>query len=150
MREVRIVTGVARRADSVLLVASRYANHPKPLWTLPGGRQEEGELASETIKRELQEETGLSARVGALAYASESYDGWTHIANLTFAIEVDGELHIPQNADHIVEAAWVQIRELPTRVKVAVVREPLLAYLSGSAQRYYGFHDAGVTIEWPH
>ena len=36
------------------------------------------------------------------------------------------------------------------RIVVGVVREPLLGYLNGSLnQRYAGFHDAGITIEWP-
>jgi len=30
------------------------------------------------------------------------------------------------------------------------VREPLVAYLEGrSERRYMGYHDAGITIEWP-
>ncbi len=146
---LRIVTGVARREDSVLLVASRYASHPQSLWTLPGGRQEPGELASETVLREVREETGIEASIIELAYVSESYDGATHVVNLTFAIAASGAPHVPQRSDHIVAAEWVAIDELPARMQVAVVREPLLAYLRGSGQRYFGFHEAGVSIRWP-
>jgi ADP-ribose pyrophosphatase YjhB (NUDIX family) len=145
---IRIATGIARRGDAILLVASRYANLSAPLWTLPGGRQEPRELASETVEREVREETNLLARVGELAYASESYDGETHVANLTFAIVVEGEPQVPVGHDHVVAAAWVPIAEIHERMRVAVVREPLLAYLGGSPHRYYGFHDAGVTIRW--
>lgn len=145
---IRIATGIARRGDCILLVASRYANHDQPLWTLPGGRQERDELASETVVREVGEETGLSACVEELAYVSESYDGQTHVSNLVFAISVEGEPHIPAGNDHVVEAAWIPVADIPHRMQVAVVREPLLAYLRGSAQRYYGFHEAGVTIRW--
>lgn len=149
MSEIRIATGIALHDDRVLLVASRYANHVDALWTLPGGRLEPGELAPETVAREVREETGLVAQVGALAYASESYDGATHVVNLTFEMRLEGEPQVPQEADHVVDAAWVPIPKLAERMKIAVVREPLLAYLNGSAQRYYGFHDAGVRIEWP-
>jgi len=145
---IRIVTGIARRGERVLLVASRYANHPAPLWTLPGGRQEPGELASETIVREMQEETGLVARIVEFAYVSESYDGETHVVNLTFEIETDGEPHLPREHDHVAAAEWISIRELERRMTVAVVREPLLAHLRGDSRRYFGFHDAGVTIQW--
>lgn len=148
MSEIRIATGIARHGDSVLLVASRYANHPDPVWTLPGGRQEAGELLNETVEREVREETGLVARVQELAYVSESYDGSTHVINTTFAIEVEGKPKAPQHTDHVNEAAWVPIGELPVRMKIAVTREPLLAYLRGSLQRYVGYHDAGVTIRW--
>jgi 8-oxo-dGTP diphosphatase len=145
---IRIATGIARRGDCVLLVASRYASHDQPLWTLPGGRQEPNELASETVVREVAEETGLVATVEELAYASESYDGATHVSNLVFAISVNGEPCVPAGNDHVVNAAWVSTTDIPDRMKVAVVREPLLAYLRGSRQRYYGFHEAGVTIRW--
>lgn len=145
---IRIATGIARRGEAILLVASRYANHPEPLWTLPGGRQEPRELAAETVAREVREETGLDATVGDLAYASESYDGETHVANLTFIIAVEGEPRAPVGHDHVVAAEWVPIAQLGERMHIAVVRNPLLAYLGGSPCRYYGFHDAGVTIRW--
>jgi ADP-ribose pyrophosphatase YjhB (NUDIX family) len=134
----------------VLLVASRYANHAEPLWNLPGGRQQPGELLAETAIREIREETGLRARIVELAYLSESYDGDTHYLHAAFRVEVEGTLQIPASGDHVVEAAWVPIGELPSRIAVAVVREPLVAYLRGMMpQRYAGYEDAGVTIRWP-
>ena len=43
------------------MVASRYPNHREPLWNLPGGASVPGELLSETVVREVFEETGLRA-----------------------------------------------------------------------------------------
>lgn len=145
---IRIATGIARRGDRILLVASRYANHVEPLWNLPGGRQEPHELATETVAREIREETGLVGTPGALAYASESYDGETHVANLTFVTGVEGDVAATKPGDHVIETAWVPISELHSRMTVAVVREPLLAYLSGARGGYFGYHSAGVTIRW--
>ena len=52
--------------------------------------------------------------------------------------------------DHVVEVAWVPLDEVAQRIVVGVVREPLVAYLRGELpRRYAGYHDAGVTIEWP-
>jgi hypothetical protein len=49
-----------------------------------------------------------------------------------------------------VAVEWVPMEQVAARIVVGVVREPLIAYLGGSlAQRYAGFHDAGITIEWP-
>ena len=85
---VHLATGLAVVDGRVLLVASRYANHAQPLWNLPGGRQQAGELLTETVAREVHEETGLRVRVGSLAYLGESYDGETHYLSACFLIEV--------------------------------------------------------------
>jgi ADP-ribose pyrophosphatase YjhB (NUDIX family) len=160
MNRIHLATGLARDAEGrVLLVASRYANHAEPLWTLPGGRQEPGELLDRTVVREVFEETGLRARVAGLAYMSESYDrsgdAHDHVLNATFLIEVsaDGSDAAPAPqlpADHVAAIAWVPVAAIAERIVVGVVREPLLAYLRGDLpRRYAGFEEAGVTIRWP-
>lgn len=138
-----------RRDDRVLLVASRYPNHANALWNLPGGRQEAGELLAQTAIRELREETGLSGTIRDLCYVSESYDGQTHFINTAFAVDADGEPERPHiEGDHVVEAAWVPVASLAQRIAVPVVREPLLAFLERE-QRYAGYAEAGITIEFP-
>ncbi len=150
MTRIHIATALVRRDDHILLVASRYPNHPQPLWTLPGGRQLPGELLSHTVIRELHEETALTGAVRELCYVSESYDGATHFTNFTFCVEAAGEPVTPQDErDHVVSAQWVPIASLADRLQVAVVREPLLAYLNGTLRRYAGYAEAGVTIEFP-
>lgn len=142
------------------MVASHYLNHHEPIWTLPGGRQVPGELLTETILREVLEETGVHVAPREVAYVSESYDRDRHYLNVTFAVEIvaapvgsgSGERVTVDGgaADHIVAVEWVPLEEVGARMTIAVVREPLLAYLRGSLpRRYAGFHEAGVTIEWP-
>jgi hypothetical protein len=92
----------------------------------------------------------LRARIVELAYLSESYDGETHYLHAAFRVQVEGTLHIPSDGDHVVDAAWVPIADIPSRIAVDVVREPLVAYLRGvMPQRYAGYEEAGVTIRWP-
>ena len=156
MKRIHLATGlIVREHDGkpcVLLVASAYANHASPLWNLPGGRQESGELLAETVVREVFEETGLRVRAGELAYASESYDGNVHVLNVTFRIELlDDAVHaqLPRN-DHVLALDWVPVEKLASRIAVGVVREPLLAYLRDQLpHRYAGYRQAGITIEWP-
>lgn len=149
MTHVHLATGLAMREGNVLLVASHYPNHSQALWNMPGGRQRHGELLTETVVREVFEETGLTATVKRLAYVSESYDGEVHFTNATFEIDVRGTLHRPTD-DHVVDAAWVPIEQCRSRIAIAVVRDPLVAYLEGRLrERYAGFHEAGVTIVFP-
>lgn len=155
MRHVHLATAVCVRDGRVLLVASHYPNHPQPLWNLPGGREQEGELLAETAVRECFEETGYRARVRELAYVSESYDrsDGVHFVNAAFVVDLLDEATVRRamaRDDHVVEVEWVPIDGLASRVVVPVVRDPLLAYLRGKMpQRYAGFADAEITIRWP-
>ncbi len=147
MTRIHLASGLAIQNGAVLLVASSYASHQRPLWNLPGGRQQHDELLSETVVREVHEETGLTACVLRLAYLSESYDGDTHFLSTIFEVETTGTICAPQPNDHVVETQWCALEELPSRLEVAVVREPLLSYLHERTQ-YFGVHDAGITIRW--
>ena len=147
-----LATGIAVQGARLLMVASRYPNQPQPLWNLPGGRQQPGELLEETVIREFLEETSLHVAVRELAYVSESYDEDRHFLNTTFFVEViaGSPFEGTVRGDHVVAMEWVALGDLRERIAVAVVREPLVAFLEGSLnRRYAGYHDAGVRIEWP-
>jgi ADP-ribose pyrophosphatase YjhB (NUDIX family) len=60
-----VAEGIIRQGREVLLVkASRGLT--KGLWSLPGGFLQFGEAPEQTLKRELEEELGVEARVGPL------------------------------------------------------------------------------------
>ena len=147
MKRIHLASGLALRGDTILLVASTYESHHDPLWNLPGGRQEARELLTQTVEREVHEETNLRAIVGELAYVAESYDGERHFTSTVFEIAVEGTLALPKGGDHIIAAQWVPIAALADRLLVRVVREPLLAYLNGTT-RYSGFPKADISIRW--
>ena len=147
---VHLVTGLLERDGALLLVASRYRNHARPLWNLPGGRQAPGELLEAALRREFLEETSLEVRVGGLRYVAESYDleTGTHFLSVAFDVFSDGIARASGDDAHVVDLAWVPRAELVSRIAVPVIREPLLAHLADPEQRYFGFADAGITIEF--
>ena len=147
MTRIHLAHGLARRDNEILLVASTYENHDAPLWNLPGGRQEHGELLQETLVREVLEETGLGARIFSLAYVAESYDGDTHYSSTVFEMGVVGNIFVPHGDDHVVDARWVPLDEIKTLILPRVLREPLLAYLE-NGNRYTGFEKADISIAW--
>ena len=155
---IQLAGGILVCDGRLLMVASRYPNHAEPLWNLPGGRQQPGELLAETVVREFFEETGLRVEARAVAYVSESYDGENHFLNVTFEVAVVGDRGGPpaldfargDTRDHVEAVEWVAVGEVAERIVVGIVREPLAAYLNGSLPlRYAGYPDAGITIEWP-
>lgn len=141
-RIIRVATALLVRSGRVLLVASSYPDHDDPLWFLPGGRPNVGELLHETVLREVHEETGLCARIVGLRYVSESISPkGVHVVNHTFGIEAEGTPHAPKaGTDHIHEVAFVPIPSLRTRLGARVLWEPLFAYLCDALpMRYVGY-----------
>ncbi len=63
---IRVVAAVIRRGDAILV--TRRPDRPgRPgQWEFPGGKVEAGEGAPEALRRELREELGCDAEVGAL------------------------------------------------------------------------------------
>jgi len=102
--------------------------------------------------REFAEETSLAITVDRLLYVAESFDraGGVHVVSTTFAVAVQGEgrPHVPAHDAHVVAVAWVPRERIAERIGTFVIREPLAAYLRGDAHRYYGFTDAGITIDF--
>lgn len=149
-RRIHLATGILERDGALLLAASQYPNQAHPLWNLPGGRQRAGELLEAALRRELLEEATLAVNVGALRYVAESYDRstGTHFVNFAFTIATPGDPRPRPDDAHVVALAWVPYAQLAQWLTVAVVREPLLAHLADPARRYFGFADAGISIEF--
>ena len=52
--------------DGKILICQRTKHQPMPLkWEFPGGKIEEGEQPRDALRRELEEEIGIDARIGS-------------------------------------------------------------------------------------
>ena len=107
----QVVAALILRGDNVLC-CQRTEYQTLPLrWEFPGGKIEAGEEAREALRRELDEELGVQAEIGAkIAQLQHQYQNGNAVELQFFAVErYEGEL---QNRIFR-EIRWVNRRELP-------------------------------------
>lgn len=88
----RVGHGALIENGCLLLAGNAWPQHNALIWTLPGGRCEEGEPAVAAVVREFREETGLAVTVGPLIYVAESQSQRlrTHYLTCAFAVSRQG------------------------------------------------------------
>lgn len=140
---------VVLREEQLLLTRISPRGFPVGYWALPGGGVDHGESPHEAVRRELYEETGLTARSVRLVDIHsihlvdhgrhDAYEDY-HGVHVLYAVEVEPGA-APQVIEHdgtTDEAAWVgleQLGELRTLPVVDYVVERLFDYAAGSANR---------------
>ena len=106
---------VCLRGDEVLLI--RRGKPPREgEWSLPGGRIEPGERATEAGLRELREETGVEARITGLIDVVDGLfpEAGRHYVLIDYAAEwVSGE---PVAGDDAAEARFAPLAEVEALV----------------------------------
>lgn len=102
---------VARDPRGRLLLVRRGHPPARGAWSLPGGRVEAGETMAAAAARELREETGLTARVGAVAGVVERIAEGYHYVIVDLWAELDGAE--PVAGDDATAARLVEPSELP-------------------------------------
>ena len=120
MQAHRISAGaLIEHAGRLLLV-----HHVRPgqydFWVSPGGGVKEGESLEEAAAREVFEETGLRAEIGALRYIEDMANPACRTVKFWFAATVQSADirtdHPEAQAEHITEAAWLAPAELDGRM----------------------------------
>jgi 8-oxo-dGTP diphosphatase len=119
-------------AERVLLTRFALPIHPEHgKWTMPGGGMEWSESAQETARRELLEETGLTATIGSVAGvlsrwipAEESFRGGSgHVISILFhAVGARGQLRTEfKDLDTTDAAQWFSLDEIKALPHVELV-----------------------------
>lgn len=105
------VKGVLIHQDRVLLLLNERGE-----WDLPGGRPDPGEDHRAALKREVQEEAGLTVEVGeALSdYLFEVLPG-RFVRILSFVCRLTGGDDVVISHEHL-ETRWLPIGELAARI----------------------------------
>lgn len=105
MKEFVKVVAAVLRQDGRILIARRVRGHRfGNLWEFPGGKIEGNETPEEALRRELEEELGIVARVGDFLCASRHDYGDFAVELLAYEAErVSGEILL---TDHQ-EVRWV-------------------------------------------
>ena len=104
------------------LLVNRCESRFGEYFTLPGGGQKDGEMLTETVKRELLEETGYSVKPlrlsGIYERVSEGRDeGLCHKIYFIFLCRLEsGERKIPSEIDRFqIDSTWIPLREVGSR-----------------------------------
>jgi 8-oxo-dGTP diphosphatase len=106
------VSAIVTRHGAVL-VGRRRGAHGAGTWAFPGGKPDPGEHPHDTVRRELLEETGLTARsVEPVAWTSDVIADSAHYITLHHLVNADGEPAV-REPDKVEGWRWCDWDELP-------------------------------------
>ena len=106
---IEVAAAILRRGGAILIAQRHAHDHLANFWEFPGGKREPGETFEQCLVRELQEELGITVRVGRLVHdVTHSYPERT-VRLCFFECELlDGE---PEPFD-CQDCRWVPAAEL--------------------------------------
>ncbi len=139
----RVGQGVLVEEGKVLLAGNRWFSDRPLVWTLPGGRAEDGEGVTGAVVRELLEETGLRVEVGELAFVAEARSVERRQIFLTCAFRVkrvSGELGCQPDSG-VEDLRFVPFHALPTYLPTPSLGDPVQWYMQhpDAGARYWFF-----------
>jgi 8-oxo-dGTP diphosphatase len=100
--------------DGAVLLGRRRGAHGAGTFAFPGGKPDPGEHPSDTVRRELHEETGLVARsIRPVAWTSDVFaDGNLHYVTLHHLVAAKGEPEL-REPDKVEAWDWYAWDALP-------------------------------------
>mgnify|MGYP001822086210 FL=1 len=122
---IDVVAAVVMRNGKYMIARRAPGKHLAGYWEFPGGKIEEGESPEDSLQREIEEEFGVYAQVGA--YLGENVHGYGDKTVRLMAYEATVEQDIHQSTDHD-QIEWVELNQMDD-YPLAPADVPLLRYL---------------------
>lgn len=134
---------ISNPQDEVLLIKS-----PQRGWEFPGGQVEEGENLIEALQREIREETGMVASIGALVGV---YSNIRPPSKLMFGFLGMWESGEPRTSEESLEVIWVRRDDVLPRITHPAIHDRLkdmLAFSGRVVYRVYTTRPYVIHEEW--
>lgn len=129
-KHIVAVSGLISHSDSkILLIRS-----PRRGWEFPGGQVEEGENLIEALRREIQEESGITASIGALVGVYSNIESPTKLMFGFLGDYLSGEL---RTSDESLETEWVPRDSVLQRISNPAIYDRMKDMLGFSGRVVY-------------
>lgn len=136
-----LALAIIRRENSVVMVQQQDDDLP-PYWVLPSGLVEAGELVTDALTREAQEEAGVQVETISRLVCVSQIDRPQHgTQTIAFVFEVEswhGSLESNNPDGEVLRVELVPLAEAIARLATnggwTGIQQPLLAYLRGNAR----------------
>ena len=128
---IRVTAAVIERDGRVLIARRRSGDRFGGVWEFPGGKLEPGETPEEGLRREIDEELGLTIEVGACLGTFPFVSADWSIELIAFRAGWTGGTMVLREHD---DARWVEPSEMEG-FAFAEPDRPIVRLLSGEASR---------------
>lgn len=126
---IKVVAGILKKDDKVLIARKREGKPLAGLWEFPGGKIEEGETPEESLVRELMEE--MEIKISVKDYVGKSiydYGNGKVIELLGYTAEIiEGDIVLTDHDKYI----WVALSEI-NNYSLAPADIPLVEKMIGN------------------
>ena len=141
------VSGIVFNNQKQILLIQRNQPPAMGLWSIPGGKLEQGESLVEACKREIKEETGLDTEVkNIVAVVERRVEGFHYVIIDYLALLANEENSQPIAQSDVSEARWVSLEHLIDYELVEGLAEIILrAYNVFNGDYIAGLYDVDGT-----
>ena len=122
------------------MLAIKLKDQDGVFYIMPGGGQTAGELLTETVEREVAEETGFSVKAGDAVFVIEGAEGEEHHrVDIVFKCDLIGNSTIESHPDNNqIGYEWLDIATLNTTpLYPSRLRRPIMNLLEGKESPVY-------------